>query len=121
MGAALLIPLLGQLIPAAILGAQKLFGSLTGSAKAANDAAKLKTVTDALTPFIQALATAGKIPGSPIPADVEAAIEAVLSGMKLVGAVPSAPVANAVLPAAGANGVTAGITYKIIGTMQVTQ
>ena len=111
MGAAAIISLLGAVLPGAIQVAQKLFGSITGSAKAANDAAKLSIVAATVTPLLQALETAGKTPGAVLPTDVKAAIEAVLAAMKAIGAVP----ANNPTAAPGASDPSQ--TMKISGTL----
>ena len=112
MGAAAIISLLDAILPSAIQGAQKLFGSVSGAAKAANDTAKLNTVLSTVTPFLQALATAGKTPGSIIPADVETAIEAVLAALKQVGSIPT----NSATAVTGSSPATA---VKIAGTLTI--
>ena len=112
MTTAAIIALLGAILPAAITGAEKLFGKSTGAAKASTDAAKLKTVSDTVTPFLQALATAGKTPGSPLPSDIEAAIEASLAALKSVGAVSTTtPTSSSAAPAAATQSV------KVSGTL----
>ncbi len=102
MGAAAIITLVGSLLPAAITAAERLFGPGTGSVKK-------QTVLDAVTPVLQAAAVAGKTAGSVIPAEVEAALEAVLSALKQTGSVPHSSTSST----------AAAKTVTVTGTLQL--
>jgi hypothetical protein len=106
MGASAIIALLGALLPSAITAAEKIFGPQTGTVK-------LAAVTSAVSPVLQAAATAGKTTGSVIPSDITTAIESVLTALKSVGAVPAST------PAQNTQAITTPQTVKISGTLTV--
>jgi hypothetical protein len=88
MGIAAIISLLGPFLPTIILGVQKVFGVAPPDKPDVNTT-KLQTVLNTVMMFLNGLAAVGKTPGTVVPAEVEAAIEAVLAAMKQSGQVPS--------------------------------
>lgn len=108
MGAAAIIALIGSLIGPTVQIVQKLFPGT--KADVANNTLKKTTVVDSLLPVLQALATAGKIPGV-IPADVEAAVEASLAALQQIPGALAPPLPSTAPEPAK--------TYQVSGTMVV--
>jgi hypothetical protein len=84
-----ILALAPHLIGPLIKSAEAIFGPKTGETK-------LQVVVGALTPVLEKMAAAGKLPGIPSSPEINAAIEATLAGLKsteIPGNVPSGHVA----------------------------
>jgi hypothetical protein len=106
--AAAIISLAGSFIPAAIQAAEMIFsGRGTG-------ATKKQTVMESIKALLDAASKAGRAPGTAIPSEIEAAIEATLAALKQIGAVPSSPTSTTDAAAA------AGGKMQISGSVTLT-